>query len=171
MGNVTGSMQKIRDLCCSLHLEQNKVWAKAGLLIKVYPEIVWANNHSKTSEGARLPKTCEKKFEIAIRYIADFEPMEGKRRFHEKIIMLFEIKWLTELISSAMKHIEDFPVNGIAYYKILANLFSIEPCSDRICQKEVGLEKTAFYERKREAILLLGIELWGIVIPSYLDRN
>ena len=169
MGNATGSMQKIKDLCCSLHLEQNKVRTKAGLLIKAYPEIMWANNHNETGDGTTRANTCEKKLGIAMRYIADFEPIEGKRRFQEKIIMLFEIKWLTELISSAMKHIENFPVNGVVYYKILTNLFSDDPCSDLVCQKNVRLEKTAFYERKREAILLFGIELWGIVIPSHLE--
>ena len=169
MRNVPCAMQKIRDLCSSLYLDENNVLAKTELFIKAYPEIVWANNHDKKGQIAKPQKICEKKSETAMRYIADFEPAEGKTQFLKKMIMLFDIKWLTELISSAMKHIEDFPDYGTVYIKILTNLFSDDHRPDQLCQKDVRLEKTAFYNRKKEAIFLFGVELWGIVIPKYLD--
>ena len=36
--------------------------------------------------------------------------------------------------------------------------------------RKVALEKTSFYERKNEAIAIMGIALWGYVLPTLLKE-
>ena len=36
--------------------------------------------------------------------------------------------------------------------------------------RKVALEKTAFYQRKNEAIAIMGIALWGYALPTLLKE-
>lgn len=36
--------------------------------------------------------------------------------------------------------------------------------------RKVALEKTSFYERKNEAIAIMGIALWGYALPTLLKE-
>jgi len=84
-----------------------------------------------------------------------------------KVSSLFETKWMVDLINVAMKRVSEYPDSGKLYFDILSKCYITDT---RHTESELldmfGLERSRFFERKREATMLLGIALWGFAIPE-----
>ena len=169
MGNDSKAIQKIRCLCNLHHLKQDEVLAKAKLVLENYQQIAWADNQRMGNSTASLYEIRDKMPEEAILFLAGVAPTVSNLHFQEQILKLLEADWLTELICSAMKYVEAFPVYGSIYYNILSDCYlSDAQYPDRYCIKAMGLERSVYYQRKKEATLVFGVSLWGIMIPHWL---
>ena len=59
----------------------------------------------------------------------------------------------------------------IESWKILHySYLSCDKHSNEEIMRKVALEKTAFYQRKNEAIAIMGIALWGYALPTLLKE-
>ena len=57
------------------------------------------------------------------------------------------------------------------YYTIIQySYLSRDKHSNEEIMRKVALEKTSFYERKNEAIAIMGIALWGYALPTLLKE-
>jgi len=156
------SMRKIKEYCKLFRLEQDVVFDRAKCLIDNYHGVIWANAHDGSIESEACDKTFNK--DLALSYIADFNPSEEKGLIRDKMLKLFEPKWLMDLVATAMRQVKSFSVNSSDYNDILNNYMSDAPVTDRVLCSTINVGKTTLGTRKREAILLFGIALWGIVI-------
>ena len=81
---------------------------------------------------------------------------------------LFENKWMIDLIDKAMRKVYDYYNNGRLYHEILSKSYLT---AFRYTESELleilNLERSTFYDRKKEAVMLLGIALWGYAIPAF----
>ena len=67
-----------------------------------------------------------------------------------------------------MNNVRDFPLNGDLYSSILSMCYmSRFPYSERELMDAMGLERTSFYRRKKEAIKVFGLALWGGHMDEY----
>ena len=100
--------------------------------------------------------------------LALFAPDTEKQEFESRISALFENKWMVDLIDTAMAKIYDYHNNGRLYHEIISKSYLT---AFRYTESELldllNMERSTFYDRKREAILLLGVSLWGYAIPSF----
>ena len=103
-------------------------------------------------------------------YLETFAPDEARERFEERIRSLFETKWIIELVDMAMMKIRDYPDKGDLYceiiYKAYLNRFKYKE-SEML--EILDMERSSYYDRKKEAILLFGLSLWGTAIPKLKD--
>ena len=84
---------------------------------------------------------------------------------------LFETKWLIDLIDKSLVRIKSYPEQGELYFTIIHNIYLKEKkIFDVDCMALVNMEKTMYYQRKKEAIYLMGISLWGYAIPDLKDE-
>ena len=82
--------------------------------------------------------------------------------------MLFENKWMVDLIDMAMGKIYDYPNNGKLYHEILSKSYlTAFRYTERELLELLNMERSTFYDRKREAVMLLGVSLWGYAIPQF----
>jgi len=97
-----------------------------------------------------------------------FAPDTEKQEFESRISALFENKWMVDLIDTAMAKIYDYHNNGRLYHEIISKSYLT---AFRYTESELldllNMERSTFYDRKREAILLLGVSLWGYAIPCF----
>ena len=100
----------------------------------------------------------------------ELAPDEARERFEERIRSLFETKWIIELVDMAMLKIREYPDKGALYCEIISKAYL-----NRFKYKEsemlevLNMERSTYYDRKKEAILLFGLSLWGTAIPKLKD--
>lgn len=75
---------------------------------------------------------------------------------------------MIDLIDKAMSKVYDYYNNGQLYHEILSKSYLT---AFRYTESELleilNLERSTFYDRKKEAVMLLGIALWGYAIPVF----
>jgi hypothetical protein len=72
-----------------------------------------------------------------------------------------------ELISKALIRVKDYPVYGNMYYEILDKQYiSRFPLTEPEISEKLNIERSVFYDRKKEALYLFGICLFGYTLPE-----
>jgi hypothetical protein len=159
-------------MCGNLELCPETVLHKSSLVMRIYRDVVWM-----TAQRADIMKeeayeiTQGRDLGVALTYLADFAPTEHKQDFEIKVSGLFETKWMVDLIDTAMLRVHDFPCYGKLYFEILSKSYmTVFQYSEPELLEIFALERSAFYDRKREAMLLLGIALWGYAIAELEEK-
>ena len=156
----TIAAKSIRKMYEQLNLNQSDIFSKTKLLLSVYRDVVWIT----LSESARV----NEELVSAFLYLELFAPDTEKQEFESRISALFENKWMVDLIDTAMAKIYDYHNNGRLYHEIISKSYLT---AFRYSESELldllNMERSTFYDRKREAILLLGVSLWGYAIPCF----
>ena len=168
MRRETKAMQNIKRMYGGLNIDREAVAHKAKLLLKVYRDVAWVyicETDGVFKEVNELYSSTDPR--DALTYLSDFAPIERHEDFVERVTNLFETKWLIGLIDRAMLRVYNYPHNGKLYHDILAKCYTTRfPLSEYELLENFNLERSALYERKREATMLIGIALWGFAIPE-----
>lgn len=158
------SIQKMYD---QFHLNQSDIFSKTKLLLSIYRDVVWITLKESDCVNEELIYYGED-LESALVYLELFAPDTEKQEFERRISALFENKWIVDLIDTAMTKIYDYHNNGRLYHEILSKSYLT---AFRYKESELlellNMERSTFYDRKKEAILLLGVSLWGYAIPCF----
>ena len=148
----TNVMPRIKSLCESLSLDENEILKKARLVINVYHEIVWGYLRN---ENRSLADANDKKYTEAVTYLSVFPSTVDKKEFQMNLLRLFQPEWYEELIMGALSFVSQYKHNSTAYTKILNECYFLErTCDDKELQNSFGIERSSYFKRKREAILL-----------------
>lgn len=77
---------------------------------------------------------------------------------------------MVELVDSTMIQVKEFPDEGDTYFDILSKFYLSK---FKLCEGELlnllKLERSSYYDRKKEAILAFGLALWGTVLPKLIN--
>lgn len=167
MRTETKTMKKIRLMYNQYGLQNDVVYHKAKKVLSVYRDVVWAANQGVDDMLFESRLTYGRDLDIALTYLSDFAPTEKQQEFEERVTCLFETKWLIDLIDKAMLKVCDYHTNGRLYHEILSDCYiTFLPCSETELLTKLSMERSTFYEKKKEAVMLLGIALWGYAIPE-----
>lgn len=165
---TTKTMKSISLMYDGMSLDEEQVYHKAKVLLDIYRDVVW-----KTVQEVNFVKeVCEsyssQSLNTALTYLEDFAPTEQKEKFADKISCIFETSWIIELIDTALLKIYEYHTNGRLYHEILSKCYiNSVVISEQELLECLSIERTTFYLRKREAIKLFGIALWGYALPKY----
>lgn len=150
-----------------LNIKREQVLHKSKVLLKIYRPVVWSTSNRvfEVCENAEI--YCSKKIEEALEYLANYAPETEQERFSERVSSLFETQWLISLIDHAMNKIYEYPDNGQLYHEILSKQYlTVYKYSEIEMLEILSLERSTYYDKKKEAIDLFSICLWGYTIPS-----
>ena len=124
----------------------------------------------ETSEYANLVRedlACEYGYassdlDTALLYLENFAPDEQKEKFAAKIRALFSVKWMVEIVDSAIIKVREFPLNGELYAHILSMYYLGKfQYTEAEMMEELNLERSSYYRRKKEAVIVFGLAIWG----------
>jgi hypothetical protein len=161
-------MQNMRRMCGNLALCPEAVLHKSSLVMQIYRDVVWmTTQRAKSLKEETYASAPSRDLGAALTYLAEFAPTERKQDFEIKVSSLFETKWMVDLIDAAMLRVYDFPCHGKLYFEILSKSYmTVFRYTEAELLEIFSLERSTFYDRKREATLLLGIALWGYTISE-----
>lgn len=150
-----------------LGLPQDDIFHKTKLLLSIYRDVVWATLSDCRCVNAEINYYGDD-LNDALIYLEEFAPDIERSEFEHRVCNLFENKWMIDLIDKAMRKVYDYYNNGRLYHEILSNSYLT---AFRYTESELleilNLERSTFYDRKKEAVMLLGIALWGYAIPAF----
>ena len=162
-------MQFIEAQCQNLGLEQKALFARTKTVLNLYHRVVWSVKGRADNMKQEIVGTYGMKLSTALMYLSEFAPVSARASFESKVTQMFEAKWLIDLADMALQYVKVYPGNGELLAQLLQKRFMEEvPRTDAIVSEALSVERSTYYDRKKEAIFLFGISLFGFVLPTTL---
>ena len=167
MRTQSKTMQFIDFQCENLGLEQKTLFERSKPLLNLYRHVVWTVKTRASNLRQEIIGTYGMQLNTALLYLSDLAPAVTRAGFESKVNQLFEAKWLIDLADLALQSVSCYPVLGEQYTALLRLRFMDETSrTDSQVAEALSIERSTYYDRKKEATFLLGISLWGFVIPT-----
>ena len=148
-------------------MDENNLYARAKMLLSIYRRVCWTTIGSADCVAEEMIYYCGSDLDGALIYLENFAPDREKERFESRIKTLFETRWMIELVESAMTRVKEFPDGGEQYHEILTKCYLTKwKYTESEMLELLNMERSRFYDRKKEAIMVFGIALWGNSIPK-----
>lgn len=162
---------RIQRMCAGSKLDENDLYERAKLLLEVYRDVCWSTVDYVCEVKEELQgygnEYCSDDMDAALIYLENFAPDEGREKFEDKIRGLFETRWMIEIVDSAMIKVKECPVNGDLYFSLLSDYYLNRfMYTEKEMLEEYNIERSTYYRRKREAIKIFGIAVWGSSITD-----
>lgn len=165
--NNTQALNSIRMLCRMQQVDEKVLYERSKLILSIYRDVCWSTVGRAYEVREDLICYCGSNLDCALIYLETFAPDEARERFEERIRSLFETKWLIELVDSTMLRVRDYPCKGDLYCEILSKCYLTRfKYRESELLELLDMERSSFYDRKKEAIMLFGLSLWGSSLPK-----
>ena len=166
----TKAMQFIETQAQALRLDPKEIYTKTKALLHLYQSVVWSVKNRANNLRQEISGTYGMHLNTALMYLSDLAPEKPKASFEASVTTLFQSKWIIELLDLSLQCVRDYPLYGETYAELLRLRFMDEiRRSDANVSELLALERSTYYDRKKEAIMLMGLSLWGFVVPNTLD--
>ena len=164
-------MKNIIDIYENSHLDFEIINKAAKNVLSLYRKVSWSVNNRANF------MVCESKVrygnnpEEAYVYLSTFAPENLKKDFESKVSNIFNSRIMLTFIYDATLRLKLYPEYGRIYYEIINTYYIQENrVTDEYCMKRIGLERTVYYQRKKEAIALVGAIIWGYSLPMVITE-
>lgn len=148
-------------------IEEERVYHKAKLLLKIYRDVVWSIENRVAEIEDEYYELGYNRLKEALDFLDDYDTNSNKKLLEERLCCIFKSKCIIEIVDKSLIKIKDYPDYGDMYFDILHKQYIGKyKYSEKQIIQALNCERTTFYKRKKEAINLLGISLWGYIIPS-----
>ena len=171
--NYAKSRSRIQRMCTINEVKEKDLYEKGKLLLEIYRDVCWSSVSTAYEVRANIMNygsldTPHADMEAALVYLEHLAPEEGRERFEEQIRNLFETSWMIDIIDAAMIKVREFPRYGDLYYELLnmcyLNRFVY---TESEVLEEMCMERSTYYRRKREAIVVFGFSIWGAPFDEF----
>ena len=176
----TGVWNSIRSMCRMYELDMDVLYQKSRMLLSIYREACWSASGRADMVAEDIRYCCGTDLDGALLYLEEFAPDREREAFEQRVKTLFETRWMTELVEKAMEKVREFPAYGELYFEILSKSYlGRRKYTESELLSVLNMERSRFYDRKKEGIMIFGISMWGVLIPksreqlrlSQFDRN
>lgn len=168
---ISKTLKNIMNMYADSNLKFEEISSAAKLILSLYRQVTWAvdsranfmmfeskENYGSTSESAYL-------------YLSTFAPEKVEEKFNNRVSNVMDSKLMLLIIYDACVRLKVYPEYGEIYHKIIYNYYIAEKkITDEACMRSVSLERTVYYQRKKEAIALVGVIIWGYTLPTAISQ-
>ena len=163
----TKTLSYIRYICELASWNEKILYSRARMVLGIYRHVCWFTAGRAEEVREELLDIGGHQLDGALIYLETFAPDDAKEHFEAKVRGLFETKWMMELVEWAMLRMREYPCKGDLYCSILSKCYlSRFEYRETEMLELLDMERSSFYDRKKEAILLFGLSLWGYAIPK-----
>lgn len=137
------NIQKMYEQLC---LDQKDILHRTKLLLSVYRDVVWITLNKSANLTEELIYYGDD-LNGALIYLEQFSPEIERQEFERRVSMLFENKWMVDLIDMAMGKIYDYHNNGKLYHEILSKSYlTAFRYTERELLELLNMERSTFYD-------------------------
>lgn len=162
--NKNGARQRIKQICQRRKVEEIDMYERGKLLLEIYRDVCWdtADCACDMKEEILDRAYCSEDIDSALIYLETFVPEDGKAKFSERVQTLFEVRTMIGIMDALNAKVREFPITGELYASIIATYYlSRFPLSEKEMLDEFSLDRSTYYRRKKEAVIVFGLSLWG----------
>ena len=158
MRKESATIRKCHSRLSSLGLDSTVAFHKSKLILKIYRDVVWVLSERAQELQEYAWELGDQDLSTGLCYLENFAPDIDLQDFEEKVI------------NRALLRLKRYPDRGELYYEILSKQFIYRfNSTEKELLDELNMERSVFYDRKKEAIYLFSICLFGYVIPELMD--
>ncbi len=133
------------------------------LILKIYREVRWALAERQHELYAQVTAAGWDSYDTGMVYLTIFAPDADMAEFEKQVCRLIENKSILAFITTCVQHLRRFPEFGSVYHEIITFQFlSHKNHSEIEMVNRLNMERSTFYRRKKEALFLLGLCLFGL---------
>lgn len=93
------------------------------------------------------------------------------RNLRKRSAASWESRMLVDVIDRALLRLKRYPDRGELYYEILTKQFIHRfNSTEKELLDELNMERSVFYDRKREALFLFSVCLFGYAVPELQEE-
>src|SRR5574344_166813 len=166
--NNSEAWSTIRSFCMSTRIDEKQLYDKSKLILSKYRDLCWQTREDADDTIADLCVCASSDLDGALVYLETFAPEKEKDIFETRVKHLFDIRWMVDIVDAAMVKTRDYPYGGEMYSEIISKCYLTRwKYVERDLLEVLNIDRSRFYDKKKEAILLFGIALFGTAIPKY----
>ena len=165
MASSTQQLELIRQVCRVRRLDEDDTYTITRRLLEKFRSALWI--HSGVSDAAKAILTGDGKRQVKEWYLA-LKSFTRKDQITASIdSAIFHIcrtAWIMDVVDRVLESVKEFNPMGDLYHDILKlAYFDEKDMTDQDVMDELAMERSTYYRRKREAILLCGVLMWDEV--------
>ena len=160
MRKESSTVQKCKRQMATLGFDSQLAYHRVKLILKIYRDVVWV-----------LRELGDQDADTGLIYLQSFAPDMDLQEFEERVCCVMENRMLVDVIDRALLRLKRYPDRGELYYEILTKQFIHRfNSTEKELLDELNMERSVFYDRKREAIFLLSLCLFGYAVPELQEE-
>lgn len=161
------AMSYISAMCIGQNMDPDQLFEKSKLLLSAYRRVCWSSLGTLQWENNADCFVCNDGIGQALEYLYEYSADINPHEFECNLKIRFDSRWIVELFEDTMIQVKEFPEGGEIYFEILYKFYlSKFKYSEADMLEALNLERSTYYDRKKEAILVFGLALWGTVLPK-----
>lgn len=99
-----------------------------------------------------------------------FDGIKDKKAIEERLMNIAESKSMIEIVDKALIKLRTHPDNGEIYFNIITSSYiNKKKLTDDQIRRKYHISPSTYYRYKKKAINLMGVILWGYILPSLRD--
>ncbi len=150
----------------------DKFYHNTKLLLKLYSKVLWRMSTTVMEMDEECYLTSGSGLYDVIDTLIDVDPRVEKSRLESRLESLENSKSILVLIDRAMLLLKNYPIEGQKYHDILTKTYMVfVKYSEIEIIEALNISRSTLYRDKKKAINLLGVILWGFVIPDLRKHN
>lgn len=163
----TEAWNAIHSMCKLQEMNEKDLYERSKMLLSIYRRVCWTTMTRADCVAEDIVYYCGSDLDGALIYLEAFAPDKERERFESRIKTLFETRWMMELVENAMVKVKEFPDGGEQYFDIISKCYLDRwKYTESDMLELLNMERSRFYDKKKEAIMVFGIALWGNSIPK-----
>lgn len=163
-------MKTLREDYASLGLDIENTCKKTDMLLKIYRKVNWSTQESFDDLNEITYASCMSSSEYLC-YLLTFAPDKELDVFESRAVSSMQTRVLVELIERAAVKLKDYPDNGEVYYSIIdLKYLGYFRYTEGEILEQLNLERSNFYRKRKEAKMLMGYVLFGLIMPDYVKE-
>lgn len=171
MRKESAAVRKCLSQLTAMGLDGNAAYHRSRLLLKIYRDVVWALSERVDELQGYAWELGKSDIDAGLCYLENFAPDIELHEFEEKICCTVQSRMIVEVIDHALLRLKKYPDRGELYYEILTKQFIYRfNSTEKEMLEELHMERSAFYDRKKEAIYIFSICLFGYAIPEFTEK-
>ena len=158
----------IHSICEADHIDEKRLYEKTKLVLSKYRNICWQTRADTDETLADLCVCASSDIDGALIYLETFAPEREKDIFESKIMNLFDRRWMIDIVDTAMIKTKEFPYGGDTFFEIISKCYLTRwKYTEKDMLEILNMDRSRFYDKKKEAVMIFGISLFGTAIPRY----
>jgi hypothetical protein len=149
------------------NFDNEKAYHKTKLLLKIYRDVVWSIEDRVAEIEEEYYEMGSNSLAEALEYLDEYDPNMNRKKLEDELCSVFKSKLLIEIVDKALLKVKKYPDYGDIYFEIIYKQYiQKNKYPEKYIIQVLNCERTTFYKRKKEAIKIMGVALWGYVLPE-----